>query len=372
MARPAQARERGHDDGCRNPQAQGLSGHHGRSHADRSHGVVDVLAEHRIGAVLVIDRAEQLLGIVSERDIVRCLAANGARTLEMTAGQLMTRALQVAHPETTVAEAMAMMTVGRFRHMPVMERDTLVGLISIGDVVKARIMEQEDEVDSLKAYVAGSALTPALASVTLYRAFIPACDDVRSRRRRSVAITDRREIEFDLQAVQTGARMVAAFGAGVRPAAADPAGRAVQSGRRHGRGDLWRPDLDAGVHAARRGAGRDPDLVLQSRRHADAARPQTRRCGSSATTSSWCSRCACRARRRRSYRRATIARVPGSRARLGLDRGGALTRPLPRLTAAIHSAGGRAGGGHDQPDRAADRRAHPVRRRPRIRRRRRL
>ena len=119
--------------------------------------VVAVLAEHRIGAALVIDRAEQLLGIVSERDIVRCLAANGAQTLEMTAGQLMTRALQFAHPDTTVAEAMAMMTIGRFRHMPVMERETLVGLISIGDVVKARIMEQEDEVDSLKAYVAGSA-----------------------------------------------------------------------------------------------------------------------------------------------------------------------------------------------------------------------
>jgi CBS domain-containing protein len=119
--------------------------------------MADVLAERRIGAVLVVDRAEQLLGIVSERDIVRCLAANGARTLEMTAGQLMTRALQVAQPETTVAEAMAKMTLGRFRHMPVLERDRLVGLISIGDVVKARIMEQEDEVDSLRAYVAGSA-----------------------------------------------------------------------------------------------------------------------------------------------------------------------------------------------------------------------
>ena len=119
--------------------------------------VVGVLTERRIGAVLVVDRAEQLLGIVSERDIVRCLAANGARTLEMTAGQLMTRALQVAHPETTVAEAMAQMTVGRFRHMPVLERDALVGLISIGDVVKARIMDQEDEVDSLRAYVAGYA-----------------------------------------------------------------------------------------------------------------------------------------------------------------------------------------------------------------------
>jgi CBS domain-containing protein len=119
--------------------------------------VVAVLAEHRIGAVLVMDRAEQLLGIVSERDIVRSLAANGTRTLEMTAGQLMTRALQVARPETTVAEAMTRMTVGRFRHMPVMDRDALVGLISIGDVVKARIMEQESEVDSLKAYVSGSA-----------------------------------------------------------------------------------------------------------------------------------------------------------------------------------------------------------------------
>ena len=119
--------------------------------------VVSVLAEKRIGAVLIVDRAEQLLGIVSERDIVSCLAANGAQTLQMTAGQLMTRALQMANPATTVAEAMAMMTVGRFRHMPVIEHDTLVGLISIGDVVKARIMEQEDEVDSLKAYVAGSA-----------------------------------------------------------------------------------------------------------------------------------------------------------------------------------------------------------------------
>jgi CBS domain-containing protein len=119
--------------------------------------VAEVLAARRIGAVLVLDRAEQLLGIVSERDIVRSLAANGARTLEMTAGQLMTRALQVARPETTVAEAMTRMTVGRFRHMPVMDRDVLVGLISIGDVVKARIMEQESEVDSLKAYVSGSA-----------------------------------------------------------------------------------------------------------------------------------------------------------------------------------------------------------------------
>jgi len=119
--------------------------------------VAEVLATHRIGAVLVMDRAEQLLGIVSERDIVRSLAANGARTLEMTAGQLMTRALQTATPATTVGEAMHMMTEGRFRHLPVVDHDRVVGLISIGDVVKARIMQQATEVDSLRAYVAGAA-----------------------------------------------------------------------------------------------------------------------------------------------------------------------------------------------------------------------
>jgi CBS domain-containing protein len=119
--------------------------------------VTDVLALHRIGAVLVMDRAKQLLGIVSERDVVRSLAANGARTLEMTAGQLMTRALQIATPETTESEAMRMMTEGRFRHLPVVNQDSVVGLISIGDVVKARIMQQAHEVDSLRAYVAGAA-----------------------------------------------------------------------------------------------------------------------------------------------------------------------------------------------------------------------
>jgi CBS domain-containing protein len=119
--------------------------------------VAGLLAERRIGAVLVMDKAEQMLGIVSERDIVRCLAANGARTLEMTAGQLMTRAVQVAHPDTTVDQAMQMMTAGRFRHLPVIDHDTLIGLISIGDVVKARIIQQDTVVESLTAYVAGSA-----------------------------------------------------------------------------------------------------------------------------------------------------------------------------------------------------------------------
>jgi CBS domain-containing protein len=119
--------------------------------------IVQVLSARRIGAVVVRDAGDQLLGILSERDVVHALAANGARALEMTAGQLMTRALKTASPRTTVGEAMTMMTAGRFRHLPVLDHGTLVGLVSIGDVVKAKIMQQEAEVDGLRAYVAGAA-----------------------------------------------------------------------------------------------------------------------------------------------------------------------------------------------------------------------
>ena len=115
------------------------------------------LAEHRIGAVLVMDKADQVLGIVSERDIVRSVATNGARTLEMTAGQLMTRAVHLAHPDMTVEEAMRNMTIGRIRHLPVMHDNAIAGMVSIGDVVKSRIMQADTEVDSLRAYIGGAA-----------------------------------------------------------------------------------------------------------------------------------------------------------------------------------------------------------------------
>ena len=117
--------------------------------------VTTILSEHRIGAVLVVDDATHLLGIVSERDIVRCLASAGAGGLEMTAGQLMTKAMQFGHPGMTEDEAMAMMTEGRFRHLPVVDHGDLVGLVSIGDVVKS-ITQREHELESLVAYVAGS------------------------------------------------------------------------------------------------------------------------------------------------------------------------------------------------------------------------
>ena len=115
-----------------------------------------MLGAKRIGAVLVVDSAEGLVGILSERDIVGSLAQHGPKTLDMTVAELMTSEVQVASPRTTVEEAMGMMTQGRFRHVPVVEGGHLVGLVSIGDVVKARISDQEHEVDSLRAYVAGA------------------------------------------------------------------------------------------------------------------------------------------------------------------------------------------------------------------------
>ncbi len=126
------------------------------SPTDKIVDVSELLSRRRIGAALVLDAAEQLLGIVSERDIVHAIASNGVRALEMTAGQLMTRALRTVSPETTVLEAMSLMTEGRFRHLPVLRHDKLVGIVSIGDVVKARMLQQDHEVDSLRAYVAGS------------------------------------------------------------------------------------------------------------------------------------------------------------------------------------------------------------------------
>ena len=119
--------------------------------------VAELLAQRRIGAAIVCDSAHRLAGIISERDIVRCLARHGARVLQMTAEQLMTRNPQTAPPSMSVPEAMALMTKGRFRHLPVVAGDQLIGIVSIGDVVKERISEQDQEVDSLRAYVAGAA-----------------------------------------------------------------------------------------------------------------------------------------------------------------------------------------------------------------------
>lgn len=119
--------------------------------------VIQLLAAERIGAVTVVDQRGVLVGILSERDIVRGLAVDGASTLGKLTAQLMTRSPTTSGPNISVADAMEMMTEGRFRHLPIVEAGRLTGIVSIGDVVKARISQQEHEVDSLRAYVVGAA-----------------------------------------------------------------------------------------------------------------------------------------------------------------------------------------------------------------------
>lgn len=114
------------------------------------------LTRRRIGAAPVLDASGALVGMLSERDIVGALATHGAAALDLPASALMTTKLHTATIATTVAEAMRIMTDGRFRHLPVLENGRLIGIVSIGDVVKARIDAQATEVDSLKAYVTGS------------------------------------------------------------------------------------------------------------------------------------------------------------------------------------------------------------------------
>ncbi len=116
--------------------------------------VATLLSQHGIGAAPVME-GENLVGIISERDLVHCLARHGADALDLRAAQAMTRSVQTVRPETTLGEAMAAMTAGRFRHMPVLVDVRMIGLVSIGDVVKARLDEQANEVDSLRAYVVG-------------------------------------------------------------------------------------------------------------------------------------------------------------------------------------------------------------------------
>jgi CBS domain-containing protein len=115
--------------------------------------VARTLTERGIGAALVRDAAGGILGIISERDIVRGMANQGQGTTQLPAERLMTHDLVTVTPHTRVTEAMELMTRHRVRHLPVLENGGLVGLVSIGDLVKARIDEAEHEAAELKAYV---------------------------------------------------------------------------------------------------------------------------------------------------------------------------------------------------------------------------
>lgn len=111
------------------------------------------LARHNIGAVVVIDNGK-LSGIVSERDIVRHLAGSAEGFRAQPVSSIMTRLPKTCHRDDTVDHAMSIMTQGRFRHLPVICDDELIGIISIGDVVKGKLEEAQQEAGALREYIA--------------------------------------------------------------------------------------------------------------------------------------------------------------------------------------------------------------------------
>jgi CBS domain-containing protein len=112
-----------------------------------------LLARKRIGAIVVRDEAGNLAGILSERDVVRAVADASVSALARPVSAFMTRAVATCCEQDTIEELMEMMTVGRFRHVPVIDNDRLTGIISIGDVVKTRIAETVQEAASLREYI---------------------------------------------------------------------------------------------------------------------------------------------------------------------------------------------------------------------------
>jgi len=113
---------------------------------------VKLLSERKIGAVLAMSQG-RVEGILSERDIVRELGERGARVLDESVSAVMTRRVVSCRPSDTVAAIMEMMTLGKFRHLPVLEEGMVVGLISIGDIVKWRVREFENEQEALREYI---------------------------------------------------------------------------------------------------------------------------------------------------------------------------------------------------------------------------
>jgi CBS domain-containing protein len=115
---------------------------------------VKLLSERRIGAVIVTGADNRVAGILSERDIVRVIGERGHAALEENVGAVMTRKVVTCAETDTIALIMERMTAGKFRHLPVVDQGQLVGVISIGDVVKSRLHEIEHETEALREYIA--------------------------------------------------------------------------------------------------------------------------------------------------------------------------------------------------------------------------
>jgi CBS domain-containing protein len=115
---------------------------------------IGALNKHNIGAVVVVDTDGKLVGIISERDVVRLLGRDPVGALKRPVSECMTASVVTCTRETLIADLMERMTRFRIRHMPVVERDELLGLVSIGDVVKRKIEETEQEAIALREYIA--------------------------------------------------------------------------------------------------------------------------------------------------------------------------------------------------------------------------
>ena len=115
---------------------------------------VKMLASKRIGAVVVTGVDQRVIGILSERDIVRAVGERGPQVLDETVDSVMTRKVVTCAEADTVAAIMERMTAGKFRHLPVVENGRLAGIISIGDVVKRRIEDVEREAEQIREYLA--------------------------------------------------------------------------------------------------------------------------------------------------------------------------------------------------------------------------
>jgi CBS domain-containing protein len=114
---------------------------------------VKLLAEKRIGAVVILGADRRIVGILSERDIVRALAENGRDALDGPVSAAMTRKVSTCHERENISTIMERMTIGKFRHIPVADQGRLVGIVSIGDIVKHRLGEVERDSAAMRDYI---------------------------------------------------------------------------------------------------------------------------------------------------------------------------------------------------------------------------
>jgi CBS domain-containing protein len=122
----------------------------------RISAAIALLRRHGIGALVVSSNGTSVDGILSERDIVHALADQGTKALELDVAQLMSRRVVTCKPGDSIADLMGLMTERRIRHLPVIDRDALAGMVSIGDVVKNRLDEVESEATSMREFIAGA------------------------------------------------------------------------------------------------------------------------------------------------------------------------------------------------------------------------